>query len=815
MSGFSTLINGQIELFDNAISQFNQKTIIPLFDVMELSISNIKGMKKSLLKSRQTYEQNAAKFSTLSKYREEPLIREDAHNLLECKQEYIDILIQYYNLMNTFIIETEISLGEMSLSGLQASWQLGSKYQQLVGAMHAVAEDGIAKLNATTNLSSWKEEEQQQKQQQKQQQQQEQEEEEHSSWKKGYLFYRKTPSSWKRVFWELEKDTGILTQQISLPTPEQIEITFKISVSLLKFRELPLYNNVDRRNCFEISIPSLPSLKPFLYQLENSNEMMLWFSEIEECKKYSPKKISFLHSSLTDTLPLNYPEYRKLQMSLWIKDNLLIDEVLLLSILDQCFWVGESSHYEDCERPLTPQIGAIIISDKMVYLCSNSSSEYASSPRLSMKFDWNSIKQISLTDEGQLVLTYHNDSLGGMIDKIISIRNGKMSNILNVFIFLKAYQNLLMLNETSRMDVTLLKGTVDSLMRGDDIPHNFKIQGNGKDIEDGNGNVLEEVSCGCEKHLEQPEIDTLIPGNVDLIFQLLTGPVYKNVFRKRLYKMKSQSDWSTMKIDDKDCADINKKTENVKMWRKSHFSVPVNHPLVRVKETDCYETQRLIKYETGKRYVLWVENRTPGVMYGDCFFAEVMYCITMAPSRTIDGQRKEFTRLKTCTGLVWRRNPFVKGIIKSATILTLREYMSDTLQALYYSLKAHEKNIPSSSPSSKSSLISTNKSNVSLEIKEEKGLNESNRISNAIFIILIIIASVLIPFVVLLSSRRTRITNENPINVLQGLEMRKEKLFIIKENLRMKLESINDLELMIDEALQRSKEVIRHYEMIY
>lgn len=771
-------------------------------------------MKKILLKSRDKYEQNASKFSNLSKYREEPLIREDAHNLSECKQEYIDILLQYYNLMNSFITETELSLGEMSLSGLQASWQLGSKYQQFVGGMHAVAEDGITKTNATTNLSSWKKEDNDRSSHFNQ------------SVRKGYLFYKKNPSSsssssWKRVFWDLERDTGILIQQMPSSTPEQIEITFKISVSLCTFTEVsPRNPNVDRRNCFEMKIPSLQTLKPLLFQFESTNEMMLWFSQIEECKQNSSSLLlptSFLSNTIT---PLNYPEHCKLQMSLWIKDNLSIDEALLLSIKNQCLWLGEGQGMEeDSERP-PPQIGAIILSDKNVFLCSNSNSEYSSSPRLSMKFSWAAIEQISLTDEEQLVITYHNDSLGGMIDKAISIRNGKMGNILNVFLFLKSHHSLVLEgadgDSAGVMEMKALKSTVEGIMRGDDIPHHFKAQtrkGGDEEVE----MVEEEISCECEKHLEQPEIDTLIPGNVDLIFQLLTGPVYKNVFKKRLYKMKSQTDWSTLEEKDDGGGDYSgkdtTKTET-KMWRKSYFSVPVNHPLVRVKETDCYETQRLIKNDPGKRYVLCVENRTPGVMYGDCFYAKVMYCITAAPSAYSNGQRREFTRLKTCTGLVWSRNPFVKGIIRSSTIVTLREYMSDTLQALHYSLKAHEKK---TSPAIGSPL---DRSSVPVKPCKAEAGKELVQINSggSKLLILILIGILSVVFVVPLSNRliSTSVsTVKNPKDILQGLEGRKESLARIKGDLLKKLKGITELETEIDEALQKSKEVIRHYEMLY
>lgn len=123
--------------------------------------------------------------------------------------------------------------------------------------------------------------------------------------------------------------------------------------------------------------------------------------------------------------------------------------------------------------------------------------------------------------------------------------------------------------------------------------------------------------------------------------------------------------------------------------RHESYLFPINNPLVRIKETECYVTMRLSKSVPGKyirvsrrimsiyacrSYVVDCEAHTPNIMYADAFYTKTRYCITRAGP--------DQTRISICLGIVWLKSPFVKSIIKSATLKTFTEFCFDYMKCL-------------------------------------------------------------------------------------------------------------------------------------
>lgn len=117
------------------------------------------------------------------------------------------------------------------------------------------------------------------------------------------------------------------------------------------------------------------------------------------------------------------------------------------------------------------------------------------------------------------------------------------------------------------------------------------------------------------------------------------------------------------------------------------FVTPVNHPLVKLKETECHEDQWIRRAEG------WVsvlqEAKTPAVIYGDAFMTQCLFCLTSIPTATGEQSREaeDRTRLRIFTGVKFLKNPFVKSMIRSNTLKGLADYVSDVTTCLWSELR--------------------------------------------------------------------------------------------------------------------------------
>lgn len=115
-----------------------------------------------------------------------------------------------------------------------------------------------------------------------------------------------------------------------------------------------------------------------------------------------------------------------------------------------------------------------------------------------------------------------------------------------------------------------------------------------------------EVSCGCLNHMDKRSVNTIIPIDCAMAFDLMFGPKCpvqraiqikrknKSIFRILLFKFKFKfildykiSDWRTREADGIE-------------ERQEFYMFPLNNPLSRAKETECYVTISLIKNIPGR-----------------------------------------------------------------------------------------------------------------------------------------------------------------------------------------------------------------------
>lgn len=112
-----------------------------------------------------------------------------------------------------------------------------------------------------------------------------------------------------------------------------------------------------------------------------------------------------------------------------------------------------------------------------------------------------------------------------------------------------------------------------------------------------------EIPCGCSSHMDKRQVNTVIPIDCAVAFDLMFGsqcPVQHAVQEKR--KNRSKRDRlgivSNCHLDYK-ITDWTTNAEGLQE-RKESYMFPLNNPLVRMKETECYVTIKLSKNEPGR-----------------------------------------------------------------------------------------------------------------------------------------------------------------------------------------------------------------------
>lgn len=174
--------------------------------------------------------------------------------------------------------------------------------------------------------------------------------------------------------------------------------------------------------------------------------------------------------------------------------------------------------------------------------------------------------------------------------------------------------------------------------------------------------ITEEAHCKCKVHLENSEIDIVLPIDVDSLFEILMGcdsAVFADMNKKRGHTKVKIDSWKLVEGGESEAIEE----------RRISFVVPVNNPLVKAKETDCFGLDRLFQKDPGNAYVVIEEARTPNVPYGDTFVTESQFCMTRVG---LDGKN---TRLRTHSGIRWLKSTLVKPIIKSTIAKSKAEYM--------------------------------------------------------------------------------------------------------------------------------------------
>jgi hypothetical protein len=610
-------------------------------------LKDIREQRKNHDKARERYEGLTGRFGALPKQKEYSLVREDTFQLYEGRRQYFQQMLAYVVRIckfktgaDMFFVEkclgtvdelTEFT-GAMAamieamgmpmttMKGQLTEWQKEAK--MLVGKLEKNTAAALARVKAKYSPGSPFEPTK-------------------GVEKEGYLFKRRQKGlglGWKRVYVAIRGDVFI---QFS-PGPKRgtVESSFAMNVLLCEVRPA----DADRRYCFEVHT----SRKTFCYQAESEEDLRDWIRVFDNAKNHALRgTIGGSNSDGTDPI---LPSITEKIEGTEDNDSTASDsgegaefgkftflpyppsETLLVSF--SCLWTEPTAN--------TICFGRIYGTERGVYYGSSLFGVQQGSAH-----PWTEITELSFSM--------------GEITGCLLIKEGD-SGPIKTTTFLneqQSYDTLMALWKNARSDVprsvTELQLKLQRPLRGT----------TSEVVED----VVEgEVSCGCVDHLERTEIDVVLPLAVDDLFTMLMGPaspVLKAVQQQRGYKNIRMTEWQLGASGQEE--------------RSIRQIIPVNHPLVKVKETECFEEHLLLKRDPGRCYVVKQTARTPGVVYGDTFATLTLFCMTHHSAG--------HSRLRAHVGLHWLKSPLVKAMIRGGTLKGLAEYMAVYRQALYTELR--------------------------------------------------------------------------------------------------------------------------------
>ncbi|KAI8393812.1 uncharacterized protein BYT42DRAFT_552309 [Radiomyces spectabilis] len=167
-------------------------------------------------------------------------------------------------------------------------------------------------------------------------------------------------------------------------------------------------------------------------------------------------------------------------------------------------------------------------------------------------------------------------------------------------------------------------------------------------------------SCECEDHLEKREAEVELPISAKALYELLFS-------EEQAGASVNGGIWERKSIDS-GCKDI-----RVTEWsnaggqeqRSLKYIMPVNNPMVKVKETEVNETQVLLRKDDYIRYVVQISTKADALPYADAFIPSIRYCITWVS--------KSQCKLTCHMGVKFIKSLMVKGLVSKAALKGMSE----------------------------------------------------------------------------------------------------------------------------------------------
>ncbi|KAJ3392178.1 SNF1-interacting protein [Entophlyctis sp. JEL0112] len=183
-------------------------------------------------------------------------------------------------------------------------------------------------------------------------------------------------------------------------------------------------------------------------------------------------------------------------------------------------------------------------------------------------------------------------------------------------------------------------------------------------------------TCECAEHPEHKDEDFTLPIPAKRAFDLLFGnsaqttQMYEKFFAKRGLTNVVHEDW----VEPATGQILGEAPAGAIASKVLNYTMPVNAPMVNVKEAAVKSILYLLKKVDYFVYVVEKRSNTPALPFPDSFVPIVRYCISWTG--------KNCCKVMMFTGVKFYKSPMMKGIIKSQALSGSAAFAADLAVAL-------------------------------------------------------------------------------------------------------------------------------------
>ncbi|CAO3607983.1 unnamed protein product [Cunninghamella echinulata] len=199
------------------------------------------------------------------------------------------------------------------------------------------------------------------------------------------------------------------------------------------------------------------------------------------------------------------------------------------------------------------------------------------------------------------------------------------------------------------------------------------------------------VDCECQDHLEKEEANVELAISAKGLYQYMFGNEKDHTFWEKLHQEKGNSDLNIAKWV---------QNGDGKKERTLTYLMPVNNPMVKVKEAEVTEVQEIQKEINESCYVIIITTKTPMLPYADAFIPTIKLCITYNTSSSCN--------LRCSTGVKWLKSIMVKGMVNRAAFKGMAETISVLLKIVEVAAET-QKNVPGNDQQQQNNNVMTKK----------------------------------------------------------------------------------------------------------
>jgi len=550
-------------------------------------------------KSRDKFESFLARFSALPRLREQPLVREDAHYLLECRKQHVQHLVSYVHAVQLAQAVVEASLCQAAIATVSEAENAGRLLWDATQALQAPADEfrQLARVQLDKTLQEWIASEEKLGEQLLANIRVRTVLDSSSGVKKanlslpnpqlglqpyreGYVNVRRQKglgAIWRRVYLVLQPSCSVAPHDSELLSPEScvllqqsvasrssgvVETAFAINVLLIEARAHTSGDN-DRRFCFEIAT----ARKSLMYQGESDDDVREWLSAITRAKSevmmvQSDMKVAesecrsdIEHASPTSPADSNaFANTKSLPEGQVAVPATLIEEapgtLARASDVFREFTIGTSLgptetivlstpvllwSLKETELQNAPVLGRIIASNERLYAVSANFG-----CRAEQAFQWKSVADIKTTLDDFVHAI--------LLDKSLALRFKIISaNSPNV------RESMLLLARNARLSKPRMGSQLVAMLQPgaeeDPLLSMSQLHDSPASCADPEADTSQicETGCGCKGHLEQTELNIIIPLSVDDLYDLILGdnsPVFNEMNVRRGHREVSAGSWN-------------------------------------------------------------------------------------------------------------------------------------------------------------------------------------------------------------------------------------------------------------------------------